>query len=115
MVYHGPDGGTRGRERAGTNMSLTSAMPPPSAGLTMDSTRVTATATRMLQCISVLASIGPAGDDEATEAAARKQMERLAKELKLNWLGRSRMGRDRRGLVGTKTRTPIGVGIGVGA
>lgn len=110
-----PSNPSRGRERADTNHSLTSAMPPPSAGMIMDPGRVTVTAARMLQCVSVLAALAPVGDDEESETTDRKKMERLAKELKLNWLGRSRMGRDRRGLVGTKVRGPAGFGIGVGA
>ncbi len=54
---------------------------------------------RMLQCMSVLASVGVggAGDEES-----QKKMEELTKGLKLNWLGRGRMGRDRRGLVGAR-------------
>lgn len=101
----------------------------------VDSAKVTQTAARMLQCVSVLAglqtpearsSTGTASglatapiaeegdDDEDAEVAARKKMERLAKELKLNWLGRGRTGRQRRGFVGTKAR-PMGLGIGVGA
>ena len=85
----------------------------------VDSAKVTETAARMLQCVSVLAGLGAgagagkaASGEEANEdpeLGARKKMERLGKELKLNWLGRGRTGRNRRGLVGTKVR-PIGVG-----
>ena len=76
----------------------------------------------MLQCISVLTSLQPLsaeemktvgrddGDDEP-EAVARKKLERLRKELMLNWLGRGRTGRNRRGLVGTKLRTSPIVGV----
>ena len=63
--------------------------PPP------DSEQVTETVGRMLQCISVLGSV-QSGDD------AQIKMEALAKELKLNWLGRGRTGRNRRGFVGTR-------------
>jgi hypothetical protein len=61
----------------------------------MDSSKVTETVGRMLQCVSVLASV-QSGDD------AQAKMERLTKELKHNWLGRGRTGRQRRGFVGTK-------------
>ena len=57
---------------------------------------VTNTVGRMLQCLCVLASV-QSGDD------AQAKMEDLAKELKLNWLGRARTGRNRRGFVGTRT------------
>lgn len=60
-----------------------------------DSFQVTETVGRMLQCVSVLASV-QSGDD------AQRKMEGLAKELKLNWLGRGRTGRNRRGFVGTR-------------
>ena len=63
--------------------------PPP------DSEQVTETVGRMLQCISVLGSV-QSGDN------AQIKMEALAKELKLNWLGRGRTGRNRRGFVGTR-------------
>ena len=55
------------------------------------------------------------GEGENAEIDARKKMERLAKELKLNWLGRGRTGRQRRGFVGSKVRNPVGLGIGVAA
>ena len=61
------------------------------------SVRVTETVGRMLQCVSVLASI-KSGDE------AQRKMEGLAKTLKHNWLGRGRTGRNRRGFVGTKLR-----------
>ncbi|MCJ1372778.1 hypothetical protein MMC20_004003 [Loxospora ochrophaea] len=67
-----------------------------------DSSQVTETVGRMLQCVSVLAS-ARSGD------AAQVKMEGLAKELKHNWLGRARTGRNRRGFVGTKIR-PAGQG-----
>lgn len=83
----------------------------------MDSANVTKAAARMLQCICVVAvarngkdagccGTGPTErekEQEEAEAAGRK-IERLARELKLNWLGRSRMGRDRIGLVGSKAK-----------
>lgn len=150
------------RTPSGTIMPLLAG--PNAASPTLDpesSSRVTQTAARMLQCVSVLAGLKttgladyitpmststPAGrvwrigedarkdsgesagsersrlrDDgsgsgrrragtfaeEDPEVAARRKMERLAKELKLNWLGRGRMGRDRRGMVGAR----LGVGL----
>ncbi|KAJ5864153.1 uncharacterized protein N7529_006069 [Penicillium soppii] len=63
---------------------------------------ITETVGRMLQCVSVLASIQ--SDDPAQE-----RIEVLSKALKHNWLGRGRTGRDRRGFVGAKIR-PVMVG-----
>ncbi|EGE78009.1 HbrB protein [Blastomyces dermatitidis ATCC 18188] len=61
---------------------------------------ITETVGRMLQCISVLASV-------QTEDDAQKKIETLSKALKHNWLGRGRTGRDRRGFVGTKIRPVV--------
>jgi hypothetical protein len=55
--------------------------------------------------MSVLASVGVGGGGD--ESSQRK-MEELTRGLKLNWLGRGRMGRDRRGLVGA--RVTLGAG-----
>ena len=63
-----------------------------------DSTKVTETVGRMLQCVSVLGSV-------QSEDEAQKKMEGLARELKLNWLGRGRTGRNRKGFVGTRMPT----------
>lgn len=63
---------------------------------------ITETVGRMLQCVSVLASVQ--SDDPAQE-----KIEVLSKALKQNWLGRGRTGRDRRGFVGAKIR-PVMVG-----
>ena len=53
----------------------------------------------MLQCMSVLTGVGVGGGgDEVFQG----RMEELTRGLKLNWLGRGRMGRDRRGLVGAR-------------
>lgn len=94
---------------------------PPSSPV--DSTKITELVAKMLQCVSVLASLPGAGpeigdtlnpqSDEAMADMPRKKMEVLAKELKLNWMGRSRTGRNRRGFVGTKAKTPIGLSVGV--
>ncbi|KAL9113024.1 MAG: hypothetical protein Q9187_007686 [Circinaria calcarea] len=87
------------RSRAVSNTSapeLPSFVPPPArVTLPPDSAQVTETVGRMLQCLSVLVSV-QTGDD------AQAKMEGLAKELKLNWLGRGRTGRNRKGFVGTR-------------
>ncbi|KAL9100572.1 MAG: hypothetical protein Q9163_004061 [Psora crenata] len=71
----------------------------------LDSSQVTETVGRMLQCVSVLAST-QSGDD------SQGKMEDLAKALKLNWLGRGRVGRNRRGFVGAKgSKVAAGMGL----
>ncbi|RNJ57099.1 hypothetical protein D7B24_006374 [Verticillium nonalfalfae] len=69
-----------------------------------DSKQVTEMVGRMLQCMSILASVGVAGDgsDEGN-----KKMEELCRLLKLNWLGRGRTGRNRRGMVGGRVRRDV--------
>lgn len=93
--------GDGNRSRATSNLSAPElppfASPPRRAPQQPDSTHVTETVGRMLQCVSVLASV-QSNDD------AQVKMEGLAKELKLNWLGRGRTGRNRRGFVGTRVR-----------
>ncbi|KAI9852425.1 MAG: hypothetical protein M1838_000743 [Thelocarpon superellum] len=100
-------------------------LPPPSAAgganadAAPDSARITETVGRMLQCVAVLGSVQSNADAEA-----QSKMEGLAKTLKLNWLGRGRTGRNRRGFVGTRvvpgpspgtaTRTINGFGGGGG-
>ena len=65
----------------------------------------------MLQCVSVLASLGgeagggTAGGN-AGEGDEQAKMEELNRALKLNWLGRGRTGRNRRGLVGGRVDRP---------
>ncbi|KAF1925407.1 HbrB-like protein [Didymella exigua CBS 183.55] len=61
----------------------------------MDSAKVTETVGRMLQCVSVLVSLQSA--DESQD-----KMARMSKELKYNWLGRGRTGRQRQGFVGPR-------------
>src|SRR5438046_1905751 len=56
-------------------------VPPALRPQPMDSAKVTETVGRMLQCVSVLASL-QSGDE------AQDKMMRLTKELKYNWLGR---------------------------
>lgn len=63
----------------------------------MDSAKVTETVGRMLQCVSVLVSL-QSGDE------AQDKMGKLNKELKYNWLGRGRTGRQRQGFVGPRSR-----------
>jgi hypothetical protein len=63
---------------------------------------ITETVGRMLQCVSVLASV-------QTDDPPQERIEVLSKSLKHNWLGRGRTGRDRRGFVGAKVR-PVMVG-----
>lgn len=59
-----------------------------------DSKQVTEMVGRMLQCMSVLAGTGQGGDEGTT------MVQELSRLLKLNWLGRGRTGRNRRGIVG---------------
>jgi HbrB-like protein len=70
--------------------------------------RVTEIVGRVLQCVSVLASVQ--SDDDA-----QRNMEELTKTLKWNWLGRGRTGRQRRGFVGTKLRSGTGNSSTTGA
>lgn len=88
-----------GRSRATSNLSAPELPPFPSPRLPrpipQDSSQVTETVGRMLQCVSVLASV-----QSSDEAQAK--MEGLARELKLNWLGRGRTGRNRKGFIGTR-------------
>ena len=87
------------RSRATSNLSAPELPPFGSPNVRRqappDSSQVTETVGRMLQCVSVLASV-QSGDDP------QRKMEALAKELKLNWLGRGRTGRNRKGFVGTR-------------
>jgi hypothetical protein len=102
-------GGGGGRSRATSNLSTGSggasevafqsfSSPPAARPSDNTSSQVTETVGRMLQCLSVLCSV-QTGDE------AQSKMEELCKQLKLNWLGRGRTGRNRKGFVGTRMRT----------
>ncbi len=71
-----------------------------------DSKQVTDMVGRMLQCMSVLASVGyvPGSSSSALTDDGNRMIEELNKLLKLNWLGRGRTGRNRRGIVGGRVR-----------
>jgi hypothetical protein len=108
-----------GRSRAASNLSTGSgpanevafnsfSSPPTARAADNTSSQVTETVGRMLQCLSVLCSVQTADEAQA-------KMEELNKQLKLNWLGRGRTGRNRKGFVGTRMRTVRGVGTGVSA
>ncbi|KAF2107256.1 HbrB-like-domain-containing protein [Lophiotrema nucula] len=75
--------------------TLAPPMPAAFRAQPMDSAKVTETVGRMLQCVSVLVSLQSADDSQ-------EKMGRLNKELKYNWLGRGRTGRQRRGFVGPR-------------
>lgn len=79
----------------GTFPSITSAPQPSPPVPIADPEKVTETVARMLQCVSVLASV-QTGDQ------GQNIIERLTQALKYNWLGRGRTGRQRRGWVGMK-------------
>lgn len=80
-------------ERSGSGNSNTSMLREQNVE---DSKYVTDMVGRMLQCMSVLA--GAAGTGPGDEGT--KMVEELGRLLKLNWLGRGRTGRNRRGIVG---------------
>ncbi|KAK5088988.1 hypothetical protein LTR05_003212 [Lithohypha guttulata] len=94
------------RSRATSNLSAGSAQdvafqsfssPPAAQANSTSSAQITETVARMLQCLSVLSSVQ--SNDEA-----QTKLEELTKELKLNWLGRGRTGRNRKGFVGSRVR-----------
>ncbi|KAK5661417.1 hypothetical protein OQA88_11317 [Cercophora sp. LCS_1] len=113
----------------GASVPSFSSNPPPSvnaASSTSGSLReqnvegskqVTEMVGRMLQCMSVLASVGhiPGANITASTPATANtvaasgdegnhMIEELNKLLKLNWLGRGRTGRNRRGIVGGRVK-----------
>jgi hypothetical protein len=96
------------RSRATSNLSTGSnpaqevafqsfSSPPTARPQDTDSRQVTETVGRMLQCLCVLCSV-QSGD------AAQEKLEELSRQLKLNWLGRGRTGRNRKGFVGSRVR-----------
>lgn len=114
------EGSERGRSRAVSNVSFGShgsdsagggVRPYTPSGIhalssvreqnVEDSKQLTDMVGRMLQCMSVLSSIGGVGD---VDDEGSKKIEELCKMLKLNWLGRGRTGRNRRGIVGGRVR-----------
>jgi hypothetical protein len=76
-------------------VSTSASMPAALRPQPMDSAKVTETVGRMLQCVSVLVSL-QSGDE------SQDKMGRVNKELKYNWLGRGRTGRQRQGFVGPR-------------
>ncbi|PVH91376.1 HbrB-like protein [Periconia macrospinosa] len=82
------------------------ALPPSMRSQPMNLDKVTETVGRMLQCVSVLVSL-QSGDE------AQEKMGRLNKELKYNWLGRGRTGRQRQGFVGAR-RGGAGLNLAAG-
>ena len=107
----GGDSGARSRATSNTsNAELPSFSPPLRRQLntttsfstggqgtnSQQGAEVTETVGRMLQCMSVLASLR-SGDE------AQETIEEITKALKLNWLGRGRTGRNRKGFVGART------------
>jgi hypothetical protein len=78
----------------------------------IESKHITETVGRMLQCMSVLASVGSVGGiggagtaGEWYDEDSQRKMEELCRSLKLNWLGRGRM-------VVARVRNPGGEGLG---
>ncbi|KAL0940613.1 uncharacterized protein CTRU02_203376 [Colletotrichum truncatum] len=107
----GGSGGSGGRSRAISNVSYGSVgsdgqlRPFTREQNVEDSKQVTEMVGRMLQCMSILASVGDVGGDGSDEG--NRRMEELCRLLKLNWLGRGRTGRNRRGIVGGRVRREI--------
>ncbi|WQF81284.1 Putative TORC2 component Bit61/PRR5 [Colletotrichum destructivum] len=104
----GGGGGGGGRSRGLSNVSYASGgsdgqlRPFTREQNVEDSKQVTEMVGRMLQCMSILASIGGVAGDGSDEG--NRRMEELCRLLKLNWLGRGRTGRNRRGIVGGRRR-----------
>ncbi|RMZ83232.1 hypothetical protein DV738_g1230, partial [Chaetothyriales sp. CBS 135597] len=105
---------SQARSRATSNLSNASnpaqdvafhsfSSPPAARPTDNSSAQVTETVGRMLQCLSVLCSVQTGDDSQA-------KMEELNRQLKLNWLGRGRTGRNRKGFIGTRMRSMRSVG-----
>ncbi|KAG9241634.1 HbrB-like-domain-containing protein [Calycina marina] len=126
-TLYGSGDGSENRSRAISNVSYNSStssntglginMPPPPRPFSQlrernedSGNRVTETVGRMLQCMSVLASVGVGGGGDETN---QRKMEELTRGLKLNWLGRGRMGRNRKGLVGARINRERGQSGGI--
>lgn len=76
-----------------------------------DSKYVTDMVGRMLQCMSVLAgSAGSSAISSTVGDEGARMVEELGRLLKLNWLGRGRTGRNRRGIVGGRVARRPGMG-----
>ncbi|KAI8625093.1 HbrB-like protein [Xylariaceae sp. FL1651] len=73
-----------------------------------DSKQVTEMVGRLLQCMSVLASVSTGTESTMAGAGGTdepgKMVSELGRLLKLNWLGRGRTGRNRRGIVGGRVK-----------
>ncbi|KEY64466.1 hypothetical protein S7711_05283 [Stachybotrys chartarum IBT 7711] len=95
------EGSAGGRSRAISNVSFGSHGSVREQNVE-DSKQLTDMVGRMLQCMSVLSSLGAVGSDGNDEA--NRRVVELCKMLKLNWLGRGRTGRNRRGMVGGRVR-----------
>lgn len=78
-----------------------------------DSKQVTEMVGRMLQCMSVLASVDTGINAVGTDESS-KMVSELGRLLKLNWLGRGRTGRNRRGMVGGRVRRQENNSISLG-
>ncbi|KAB5528132.1 HbrB-like-domain-containing protein [Coniochaeta sp. 2T2.1] len=78
-----------------------------------DSKEVTLMVARLLQCLSLIIMAGH--QNGCVEDEGHYMVEELNKLLKLNWLGRGRMGRNRRGIVGGRVRRGTGAGAPGGA
>ncbi|KAK8078593.1 hypothetical protein PG996_004763 [Apiospora saccharicola] len=130
------EGGGRDRNNSGSNASLREMTAQRDQNVEVGGKQVTDMVGRMLQCLSVLASVqtgglapfeanvnsssaaaGAAAANAAAAAAAaqgsgagggndegRNMVTELGRLLKLNWLGRGRTGRNRRGIVGGRIK-----------
>lgn len=98
---HGSDGALRPFSPSGQQPTTLHMLGSVREQNVEDSKQLTDMMGRMLQCMSVLASLGGEGD---VDVEGSRKIAELGKMLKLNWLGRGRTGRNRRGLVGGRVR-----------